>query len=197
MSQGTLIKVSHLSKSLALIITLVGKWLWRSWQSGRFQYQRTRVRIQSLATFIEHLFTVNCLQKKDENKEKKRPRMAHFSKKNNYFGFTDYLWRHGATVNCDVMTGQHYYWAPPPSFVYFCLSAIPFSNYFAHDWYKRLCSCTTLKFFLWHRLLHKSHEVKRSVYFYLVSIDPDIDRYIDMKMTLMPESTSQTYFRVE
>ena len=30
-------------------------------QSCRFLYQRTRVRIQSLATFIEHLFTVNCL----------------------------------------------------------------------------------------------------------------------------------------
>ena len=38
-----------------------GKWLWRSWQSGRFQYQRTRVQIQSSATFIEHLLTVNCL----------------------------------------------------------------------------------------------------------------------------------------
>ena len=44
-----------------------GQWLWRSWQSSRFQYQRTQVRIQSLATFIEHLFTV-C--RKDENKEK-------------------------------------------------------------------------------------------------------------------------------
>ena len=27
---------------------------------GRFRYQRTRVQIQSLATFIEQLFTVNC-----------------------------------------------------------------------------------------------------------------------------------------
>ena len=32
----------------------------RSWQCVRFRYQRTRVRIQSLASFIEH-FTVNCL----------------------------------------------------------------------------------------------------------------------------------------
>ena len=37
------------------------KWLWRSWQSGRLRYQRTRVRFQSSATFIEHLFTVNYL----------------------------------------------------------------------------------------------------------------------------------------
>ena len=28
---------------------------------GSFQYQRTQVQIQSLATFNEHLFTVNCL----------------------------------------------------------------------------------------------------------------------------------------
>ena len=25
---------------------IAGKWLWRSWQSGRLRYQRTRVRIQ-------------------------------------------------------------------------------------------------------------------------------------------------------
>ena len=41
-----------------------GQWLWSSWQSGRFQFQRTRVQIQSSATFIEHLFTVNCLEKR-------------------------------------------------------------------------------------------------------------------------------------
>ena len=63
------------------MITLqyIGKWLWRSWQSGCLRYQRTRVRIQSSATFIEHLFTV-C--RKDENKEK-RPGMAHLFKKKN------------------------------------------------------------------------------------------------------------------
>ena len=38
-----------------------GKWLWRSWQGGCLQYERTRVRIQSSATFIEHLVTVSCL----------------------------------------------------------------------------------------------------------------------------------------
>ena len=43
---------------------VLGKWLWRSWQSGHLQSQRTRVRIQSSATFIEHLFTVSCLQKR-------------------------------------------------------------------------------------------------------------------------------------
>ena len=40
---------------------ILGQWLWRSWQSSCFQYQRTRVRIQSSATFIEHLFTFNYL----------------------------------------------------------------------------------------------------------------------------------------
>ena len=37
------------------------QWLWCSWQSGRFRYQRTQVQIQSSSTFIEHLLTVNCL----------------------------------------------------------------------------------------------------------------------------------------
>ena len=40
-------------------------WLWRSWQSGRFQYQRSAVRIQSFTNFISHQ-----LQYRDENKEK-------------------------------------------------------------------------------------------------------------------------------
>ena len=34
------------------ILQTWGKWLWRSWQSGHLRYQRTRVRIQSSATFI-------------------------------------------------------------------------------------------------------------------------------------------------
>ena len=37
------------------------QWLWHSWQRSRFQCQRARVRIQSSATFIGQLFTVNCL----------------------------------------------------------------------------------------------------------------------------------------
>ena len=79
--------VSELTKQIVLFLYgivglhkglfMKGKWLWRSWQSGRLRYERTRVRIQSSATFIEHLFTV-C--RKDENKEK-RPGMAHFLKK--------------------------------------------------------------------------------------------------------------------
>ena len=40
--------------------TMMGQWLWYSWQHGRFRIQRTRVRIQSPATFIKQLFTVNC-----------------------------------------------------------------------------------------------------------------------------------------
>ena len=39
----------------------VVRWLWLSWQSSRFQYQRSAVRIQSSATFIEPIFPVNCL----------------------------------------------------------------------------------------------------------------------------------------
>ena len=32
-----------------------GQWLWHSWQSGRFQFQRSAVRIQSSAIFYnEH-----------------------------------------------------------------------------------------------------------------------------------------------
>ena len=59
---------------------------------------------------------------------------------NNYFGFTDQLWRHGASVNCDVMSGQHYYWASSPYFVYFCLSMIPFSIYFDGDYSLQIIS---------------------------------------------------------
>ena len=35
--------------------------VWHSWQRGCFWYQSTRVWIRSPATFIEQLFTVNCL----------------------------------------------------------------------------------------------------------------------------------------
>ena len=44
-----------------------GQCLWLSWQSGRFRYQRTTVRIQSSAKicfYIEHLFYVNCVLKR-------------------------------------------------------------------------------------------------------------------------------------
>ena len=48
-----------------LTLTAVGQWLWRSWQSGHFRYQRSRVRIQSSATFIKHLFTVQSFGQKE------------------------------------------------------------------------------------------------------------------------------------
>ena len=58
----------------------VGQWfLWRSWQSSRFRYRRTRVQIQSSVTFIEHLLTANCLKKRRQIK-KKRPGTAHLKK---------------------------------------------------------------------------------------------------------------------
>ena len=43
--------------------------VWHSWQRGRFRYQRTRVRIQSLAIFIEQLFTVNFVEKTKINEK--------------------------------------------------------------------------------------------------------------------------------
>ena len=46
--------------------------VWLSWESGRFQYQRSAVRIQSSAKFIEHLFTVNCIEKTKINKKRGR-----------------------------------------------------------------------------------------------------------------------------
>ena len=53
-----------------------GKWLWLSWQSGPFQQQRSKVQIQSLANFyVEHLFTVNCIEKIIT--KKKRSVLAH------------------------------------------------------------------------------------------------------------------------
>ena len=50
----------------------------------------------------------------------------------NYIGFADQLWCHGGSVNWDITSGQPCDWAPPPYFVYICLSAIPFSIYFGH-----------------------------------------------------------------
>ena len=56
------ISEEHNTKSFSIIsftrakLRCSGKWLWRSWQSGRFLHQRTQVRIQSLAFFIEHFF---------------------------------------------------------------------------------------------------------------------------------------------
>ena len=41
-----------------------------SWQSGRFQHQRTRVRIQPLAPFIEQFSVVNLTVEKTKIKKK-------------------------------------------------------------------------------------------------------------------------------
>ena len=60
----------------------VGKWLWLSWQSGRFQYQRSAVRIQSLAKNYLYQTFVYCQLCIEKTKiKKKRPGMAHFFKK--------------------------------------------------------------------------------------------------------------------
>ena len=46
------------SISIVQNISQVGQWLWLSWQSGRFQFQRSVVRIQSSAKiYIEHLLS--------------------------------------------------------------------------------------------------------------------------------------------
>ena len=37
----------------------IGQWLWLIRQSCHFRNKRSAVRIQTLANFIEHLFTVN------------------------------------------------------------------------------------------------------------------------------------------
>ena len=57
----------RLHRSTGIKQSIIGQWLWLSWKSGRFQYQRSAVQIQSLAKiyiYIEHLFTVNCVLKK-------------------------------------------------------------------------------------------------------------------------------------
>ena len=48
----------------------MGQKLWRSWQSSRIQYQRSAVRIQSLAIFFTNNCNKNCIEK-TKNKEKK------------------------------------------------------------------------------------------------------------------------------
>ena len=46
------------------------QWLWLSWQSGRFQYQRFESRNRQI--FIEHLYLLSTvLYLKDENKRKR------------------------------------------------------------------------------------------------------------------------------
>ena len=57
----------------------LGQWLWRSWLSSRFQYQRSAVRIQPSAI----LSTIHCIEElywKDENKEKRGREWPNFRK---------------------------------------------------------------------------------------------------------------------
>ena len=67
----TVAKNSPKGQSVFSLLThfKTGQLLWRSWQSGCVRYQRTQVRIQSSATFFEHLFFLLTVCRKDENKE--------------------------------------------------------------------------------------------------------------------------------
>ena len=58
-----------------------------------------------------------------------------------YFGFGDQRWYNVAQygLNCDVTSGQRYYWAPPPCFAYICLIAIPFYIYFGLESTAKKC----------------------------------------------------------
>ena len=49
----------------------LGQWLWLSWQSGHFQFQRSVVRIPSSA----NVYTINCIEK--TKIKKKKPGIAH------------------------------------------------------------------------------------------------------------------------
>ena len=53
----------------------IGQWLWLSCQSGRFQYQRSAVRIQSLAKFYNE--NINLLHMKRQKINKKRSGIAY------------------------------------------------------------------------------------------------------------------------
>ena len=64
---------------LCLTLPSLGLWLWHSWQRGRFRYQRTRVRIQSSATFIEQLLLTVC--RKDLKINEKEAENGPFLKK--------------------------------------------------------------------------------------------------------------------
>ena len=59
-----------------------GKWLWLSWLSGCFQYQRSAIQIQSLAKNYLYQTFVYCQLCIEKAKTKeKRPGMVHFFKK--------------------------------------------------------------------------------------------------------------------
>ena len=60
--------VQILSDSHAKIFDAWQSWLWRSWLCGRFRYPRTRVLIQSSATFLS-VYVANYLAKRRKEKE--------------------------------------------------------------------------------------------------------------------------------
>ena len=71
MAQIQLVGVRSKSNDFKQLAVLSGKWLWLSWYSCHFQYQRSAVRIQSLANIywsFVYLFTINCIEN----------RMTHF-----------------------------------------------------------------------------------------------------------------------
>ena len=46
------------------------RWVWHSWQSSCFPHKRTRVRINQQQFLKDHLLTLYCKYRKDENKRK-------------------------------------------------------------------------------------------------------------------------------
>ena len=71
-----LLTTSNCKGETKIIYKEVGnrQWLCLSWLSGRFQFQRSAVQIQSLAKKLNWIFTVNCIEK--TKIKKKRPGMA-------------------------------------------------------------------------------------------------------------------------
>ena len=66
---------------------LVGQWLCLSWQNGRFRYQRSAVRIQSLAKvylYRTFVYCQLCIEKTE--KKKKRGKEWTIFKKKTFFG---------------------------------------------------------------------------------------------------------------
>ena len=60
----------------------LGKWLWLSWLSSHFWYQRSVIRIQSSTKIYLYRTFVYCQLCIEKTKiKKKRPRLAHFFKK--------------------------------------------------------------------------------------------------------------------
>ena len=95
--------------SLATSAESFWQWLWLSWQSGRFQFHWSVVRIQSSARlYNEH---VNCNEK---TKIKKKPRMAQFFKKINkiwhlrkvYFRYSFHVMKRSRKCHCCKMSLQ-------------------------------------------------------------------------------------------